>query len=451
MRRPHRSSSRVATGTGRDRVVKDLEAIWITIASKVDVRARAYRVKLLRGAGILAAVALVTEFLAQPLRAFRVQPLAGDFDALTGAARLLVQGQGHLLYSPLAQVAAESAYTGMHLPGDGQLFVNPPPAAAVLIPLVVLPFRIALAVFTAASIACVGLSAWLLLRRVLRRPMLSTAGLVVIASTVSVASGWNLVMANWDAILLLGLSLAIIALEARHPLGAGLLLSILLIKPQVIWLVPITLMAARQWRVLLGLLIGALVWTVGSLLLVGPAALVQGVHLALTLGGLQASAATGLPGLVAQVSPGGMATNLCLALGLLAVSLLTWRLRACLRADRSLAIALGVAVSLLLAPHVLATDLSLLGIPIVLWARRAPYPALWSSLLLNAVVWPYASGIGSPAEIHLALIPQLVVLTGVVWALTGHPAARDPGGRSIRETAVGVGPPEVAAVAQAAG
>ncbi len=383
----------------------------------MDDRTPIFTSKLVHGAGILVGAAFVANFLAQPFRTFRVQPWAGDFDAFGGAGRLLLQGDGHLLYSPAAQAAAESAYTGVHL-GGGQLFVNPAAAAALLAPLMELPFHTALVVFTVGSIACVGLSAFLLLRVVLRCPLISTSGLVVIVATASVASGWNLVMANWDCLLLLCLTCAILALQAQRPLAAGVLLSILFIKPQLIWLAPIFLLMASQWRVLLGLSIGAVAWVAASVLVTGPAPVLQGVHLAFTLGAIQASMGTGIPGLLALLIPGGgVVTVVCLTVGVLAVSLVSWWLREALRADPALAIAFGLTLSLLLSPHILPTDLALLGVPIVLWARRAPSAALWSSLFLSAAVWPYATGIGSPAEVHFALLPQLVVAGGVAWAL----------------------------------
>jgi hypothetical protein len=62
---------------------------------------------------------------------------------------------------------------------------------------------------------------------------------------------------------------------------------------------------------------------------------------------------------------------------------LVWRRR--WLAGRPLyALALGVAASLLLAPHVYAYDLIALALPLAVLGRRAPAAALVAALLLNA-------------------------------------------------------------------
>jgi hypothetical protein len=370
------------------------------------------RERLVRAAGILLATGFIADLLAQPIRTFRFAPM--DFGAFSGAARMLAQGQGHLIYSPVAQNLALSAYAGVPIPAGNLPFLNPPLAAALLVPLVQLPFRDALGLFTLASLLCVAVSAWLLLRWVLPGPLVSARGLVVITGTASVASGWNLVMSNWDALLLLALAGAVVAQERRRPLLAGILLSALLLKPQVLWLVPVALLVARQWRVLLGLLLGAGLWAISSLLLVGPAAMAQWVQLDLSASAAQASMGTGIPGLFAVWSTSAAASALVVALGLAVTALVMWRLRAASRRTPSVAMALGVSVSLLFAPHILAPDLCLLGVPVALLARTSPRAALAGSLLISATLWPYASAVGFPAEVHIALLPQLLVAGGLV-------------------------------------
>jgi hypothetical protein len=91
-------------------------------------------------------------------------------------------------------------------------------------------------------------------------------------------------IAQWDSLMLLATLLAFLLLReapsstaspARHRslrrLGAGLLLSLLLLKPQVAWLLVPALLAARSWRVLAGFVLGGAANLASGMLTVGPA------------------------------------------------------------------------------------------------------------------------------------------------------------------------------------
>jgi hypothetical protein len=61
------------------------------------------------------------------------------------------------------------------------------------------------------------------------------------------AGCWIAAIIGWGLVLL-----------PRRPLIAGLLLSLLVIKPQLAWLIPPALLAGREWRALIGLTVGGI-------------------------------------------------------------------------------------------------------------------------------------------------------------------------------------------------
>jgi hypothetical protein len=368
------------------------------------------------------AALFVVYFLIQPQRTFRYGP--GDFGAFASAARMLIDGRLALLYSPTAQYATQLAYTGAKIAPNSLPFVYAPLSALALTPIAQLPFAAALAVYTALGMVAVILSAWLMHRYVLPAPLRSLPTLVVVVATFSVPISWDILMANWDAFMLLAL-VGAAALLPRRPVLAGMLLAILFVKPQVAFLVPVALLIARQWRLLLGLAVGVGVWGISTLVMVGTHGTAQWIHIATAIGTIQAAMAVGIPGLLALAGIPTAAIDLVIALGAVAATLLFWILRCHLHADPAMAIGLGILASLLLAPHVNLQDPCLLALPLCLWGRTRPRQALAAALLLSFTALPYASIVGVPQEAHLELLAMGVIAIGLVWNLC-RPAHQNP-------------------------
>jgi hypothetical protein len=380
--------------------------------------------RLSRDAGVITGAGFIALLVGEVSRTYRLQPDV-DFTPVIAAARMLLQGGARALYSPTAQKAAEMSYVGGVVPhGQTLYFLDPAPAAALVIPFAWLPYRAALAIFLLLSLGCLALSGWLLLTRVLHAPLFSTGGLLVIVCTASLSSGWDLAMANWDAMLLLALVGAIIVRQRNHPLIAGLLLSCLLLKPQVIWLVPVVLLVTHEWRTLTGLVLGGLLWLAAFLLLVGPAGLAAAWHLDAGVAQGEAAWATGIPGLVATVLPSSSATDTCLAIELLLAASTAWALRRALRADPVFALGIAVAASLLLAPHVFAQDLALMGVPLLLWFRRSPKPAVTCMLLLAVATLPLVAVSPDDLTSRLIVLPQAIILIGLLHSARACPAGQ---------------------------
>jgi hypothetical protein len=124
--------------------------------------------------------------------------------------------------------------------------------------------------------------------------------------------------------------------------------------------------------------------------------------------------------------------------GLAVVAAFAWRSR--LRGRPDLAVAVGVAVSMVCAPHVFPDDLMLLAVPAVVWAPLAPRAAVAGMLGLS-VAYQLDSWLPSRFA-HLTALAGLAVAVGVVMAVAGLRRGRGVGAVAlpIRAGVEGVAP-----------
>jgi hypothetical protein len=163
-----------------------------------------------------------------------------DFVAFWAAAKLALAGEAVSAFDPQALVAAQS------LAPDGAwgtYFWHYPPGFHLLItPLGLLGFSAAFAVFSAVAIGLyiLALSGW-------ARPVPGGLGLAVAAPPVAFVLVTGNASLLWVAALLSALSL----LARKRPRGAGAMIALLTLKPQLGLLIPVALIAGRHWRALL--------------------------------------------------------------------------------------------------------------------------------------------------------------------------------------------------------
>jgi hypothetical protein len=245
-------------------------------------------------------------------------------------------------------------------------------------------------------------------------------GLVALigASVISLPAAWNYWLGQWDALLLLPALGGAVLLVRGRAFAAGTLLSLVLMKPQTVWLLPLVLAFAGQWRLIAGMMIGAALWVVSSLLLVPPDQLALWPAYVLARGPA-VSASIGFPGLISSLAGSqiGFSVALVTATAGCAAAFLA---RKRLRQSPLLALALGLVLSFLCAPHIFAYDLILISVPIIILAMRNLEAALLCTLLLNAayLLDHYGPLPGAPAE-TLALI----LLGILLWQQLSLPAA----------------------------
>ena len=143
-----------------------------------------------------------------------------------------------------------------------------------------------------------------------------------------------------DPLLLLAAAAAM-GLMAQRPLIAGALLSVLVAKPQLVWLAVPALVLIDSWRVLLGFAAGTAVWLVSGLMILGGQHLADWLRYVLPAHVGEAGKTVGFP----AVAGGSASFALATLLAAIAVGV-AWRLRETLRSNPAACVSLGLAASL---------------------------------------------------------------------------------------------------------
>ena len=185
----------------------------------------------------LAALGIAPVFLLLGLAA-AVQAFRGgfspDFLSYWAAGRMAAGGDAASAYD----IARHHAIEAAAVPRAGQLpFAYPPTFLLLLLPFGLLPFGIAFAAWVAITLMLYLIAAWRLID--LR---------LAIAQAAAAA---NLVIGQ-NGFLTAAIFIRGTALIERRPLLAGAILGLLSVKPQLALLLPVALIAGREWRALLG-------------------------------------------------------------------------------------------------------------------------------------------------------------------------------------------------------
>jgi hypothetical protein len=358
--------------------------------------------------------------------------------ALDATDALVFQAAGRIIaahgcvYCLATERSAQLALLGGHLQANGvEAFNNPPLMAWLVQPVAGLSLSAytALSVLVEAAALLVGI--FMAQRLLAGSVQLPVPPVVVAVALVAPLPGLEtLVFAQWVGLMLVALLGAYFLMRANHAFTAGLALSLLLVKPQDIWLVPIVLIAARAWPVLRGLAVGAGAWFLTSALVVSTGTL---GHLIGTLGQNQSQIpfTSGLPGIAAAIagSDGGI---IVAALGI-AVALATLPLHDRLRRDPLLALDIGIALSLLFSPHVFSADLLLMGAVLIDVGRRDLKLAVVAGVILD-VAYLLQGPLFHTAG-HIEAIALLCVTAMVVFVAMRRPTLELAGKRQFTTTA----------------
>ena len=356
---------------------------------------------------------LVADLFVQPIRALR--GLAStDFVNFIAAARILRTGA--CVYCVAPQEAASQSVVGGPLTSHFVVFISPPLVAAIFTPLSSMDPHVALAIFLVLSIAAIGVAGWLIASRWLPNLSPLQRAVVVTAAVASAPAAWGIGIGQLDPLLFCAV-VAGMTIERRHPVAGGILIGLLCIKPQLFVLIPVALILGRNWRVLAGTGIAMAGLALTTLTMMGwdhvldwPRFVVsqyatvpsQSISVALSIGRLAGS--------------GALTAVLSLTLFAMALSVL-WRRRHQL-GDVDTAVALGITLTVLASPHLLAYDLLLLAIPLAWmarqdWSRAAALAlALSPAYLIDALVAPAAS-LGAASTATSVIEPLLLVVIAV--------------------------------------
>lgn len=371
----------------------------------------------------LAIFAMPHEFPARP-------GLGADYRVFYAASELIARGQDPYHLAPL-QAAEQAASHYPHPSVTLDRFANPPIAAWVLVPLSRLPYWVSYGLMTALSVFLVALTLTLLARDLGWRH----TGVLAGSALVSWIGLLGLLDGQFDAILFAALAGSMLLAWHERSLAAGLVLGVTLLKPTLLWPVPIFMLLAlwpnprRALQFALGYLLTGALFTLASWSLLPSWWHALG-QFAGGVGTLQPDLA-GLPGLLAGApqswrlgtgltSPGTLATVgvglACMAaFGIWMTVSADWR-RVSPVGRVTWAVALPVGIWLLATPYAHSND-DLLLLPLLMLtvgrdARRVHGLGLGLSLatlVLILLTWP--AGV-IPWPLGLAL---LAVLAGCLW------------------------------------
>jgi hypothetical protein len=337
----------------------------------------------------------------------RPQPIGIDFHTYMAAARVgLEDGWSHIYDQAL--VAAQQ--TSLAPNQRAQPFLSPPPVAWAAATLAGLPFKWAYLVWAILTICAMGAAvAWTGTNGLRGRAL----ALVVVVGTV-----WVLQADYLGQVVLLvaaGLVVTWRLLREDHEVTAGLVLVLVLFKPNTVFLVPACLLASGRLRTFV-------TWIVASAVAAGLVLATTGSHELISYIGQLQHPPPGTDALTLEAALGvGGPAALALRVAIVGVVLVgAWRVRFL----PGLVIALGIIGSLLITPYIHLVDLCLLAAAgWITWGERAsliwrlPLAASW--LLASPLV--DISGLG-PRQNRWPLLELgwLIALGLGAWRIGRH-------------------------------
>jgi hypothetical protein len=312
------------------------------------------------------------------------------------------------LYSFTAQAARMDRlvpnYQNRFLP------IHAPQVALFFAPLAGLPYEKALVFWLTLSAITYAVSGWALWRAL---PNLRRFGWIVALLAVASPAFYALVtFGQTSAFALLWFTLGFLALRRGRPWLAGLALGTLFYKPTLVLVLPFAFLYARQFQVLLGAIVSALIQVTVVLAYFGKAAVIGYVHNfreAVASGTLLEARPELMHSLKAFFSillPWPALALLCYAIAALivfALAVRTWNTKAPLE----LRYAVLLLATVLMDPHVYTYELVVLVLPLMLLASWAVQRSQAISGLWIALACSYA----------LPAFTVLVGLTGIQWSV----------------------------------
>lgn len=194
---------------------------------------------------------------------FKREPLQ-DWMVYYGAARAVWDGNLALLFDGYAFTDELNRQFGDWLSWPLPLhpWLYPPHFLLVLLPFGVLPFALAYGLFMAATAALLAGVLWSLAETSAQRHLYLVSLLLCPATAITVCLGQN-------AFLTAALLLGGFAWLKRYPALAGIFLGLLTYKPQLWLMVPVALVAAREWRIAARAAYTAVVAAIASAAIIG--------------------------------------------------------------------------------------------------------------------------------------------------------------------------------------
>lgn len=387
------------------------DADWLT-----GERARVYGAMLAVGFAVMAIWLSVA-----PLRA---GVPGGDFISFYAASALALAGHAGDAWRPDLHAAAQEAVLG---PQGYLAFLYPPPYLLVCWLLAFLPFGAALVAWTVATLGAALGALALFLRRLAVPSALALILLALPGTWIDVLAGQNGALTL--AILVLGF-----ALLDRRPIWAGLVLGLMVIKPQLAIMLPVVLLASQRWSAVLASAAGATLALSVAWLAVGndgyAAFFVNSLNarVALEGGAVDPALMQSLFGMLQPTSPlAAYAGQAILSAAVVALVVVVVR-RA--RPDGAALGALAVAATLTATPFLLDYDLAIAALPIAWLVARGMLHGFrpWEKLgcIVCAALPLVSRALAEQAGVHLAPLLCLLLLAIVARRILGEASVPAP-------------------------
>jgi alpha-1,2-mannosyltransferase len=369
---------------------------------------------------------------------FTVLALQGNFEVrgldiffYYCVSHLVVTGHGADIYNLHALGQVEAALSpGFSVPGGAVPNAYPPSFVLLLAPLAWLPYNAAYFVWLGVNCLLLGLALFMLesIGGLHGRSSFFFRVLIVLSLPVLLA----LIHGQASILILVCLALALLALESHHDVLAGVALAGLLTKPQYLPALIIALLVLRRWRVIGSFAMACLGEMLVPVPILGVSSIRNWLHVLITArnwsnrpGFASPADNRGVVGQVNLVLHGRGAEAVVVITGLLLVIALIWVTAYSARVD--LAFALATVVAVLMSPHALIHDLSLLAVPVAVALRyrtdrRRSLAVVLSSAYLLVLV---GFAVAMFAPVQLSVLAMLALGAWLAVVVPHRSSARD--------------------------
>ncbi len=335
---------------------------------------------------------------------------------------LIAEGRADALYEPDAHLAEGRRRIDPQLNLYAPYTNYGPQVAAAFAPLSRLTFGRSLAVFLILTALAYAASVCLVWRLT---PALGPYGVLVAILAAGSPAFFTLIRyAQLSGLSLLLLSLALVALVRDRRFLAGVVIGLMVFKPQLGVVIALVMILAGEWRVVAGAAVAASAELAAAWLVSGSNVMRQYVDVLVTLARdpslvqIYPGEVHSLRGFVHLLTASPLVLSVASILAVVAavwIGLRTWKSGAPVTMKWGVLVVLTVLAS----PHLLTYDLMLLTIPLLVFAdwavahRDDPLQPWISRLLLLLYLAPFSSNLVRLVPVQLSVVVMVVL----VWML----------------------------------